>query len=79
MGWAWVFLLIETEAYDTCEEGQLDIETHKMVFSAKNPENLISVPQRGGVQIARKGIHALNKRVLCDPQGEHGGMGWAWV
>ena len=72
--------MIVDRAYDTCEEGQLDIETRKMVFCAKNAENLISVPQRGGrVQIAQKGIHASNKRVLCDPQGVHGGMAWAWV
>ena len=29
----------EMEAYNTCEEGQLDMETRKMFFSAKNAEN----------------------------------------
>ena len=31
--------VIVDRAYDTCEEGQLDIETRKLVFSAKNAEN----------------------------------------
>ena len=37
-------VIVDRKAHDTCEEGQLDIETRKMVFSAKNTENLISVP-----------------------------------
>ena len=31
--------MIVDGAYDSCEEGQLDIETRKMVFSVKNGEN----------------------------------------
>ena len=64
------------------EERERRKEERKRTDRRRNPApgQIVGMPlcKKGGLN-STKCINFTNKRVLCDPQGVHGGMGWACV